>query len=304
MIKNNFTHLCAVGDSFMFGEELIETHYADQFQEYSAAELRNFGYSSSGITGSKYQNDLDKFMSLLDEVRFTSLLAKKFNLKHLNYAVGGASQESIKFQAMLLMDYLKKNKINPADTLWLVGLTMPTRLSFLKDPVIGQFPVLNNNAIQYTWSRQTSQTFFSDNSVPNNSNFDEEFSKGLIVNLSNTEIFVSWAMNIIDTINLMKVNNVGKFLVVNLFTSRLPSFQVEVPNRITKELLTSWATNEIRHNIVPGQSVGLDTILNMLGTQCPKGHPNDEGNRRIANYLFRHLTRQSVDAQTIIDESK
>ena len=299
-------YLCSVGDSFMFGEELIPTYYAAQFPTLTKSQLYGLGYSTGGGVAGGQLSDYIKYIDLLNEVRFTSLIAKNLNLQHLNYSQGGASQEGIKMQAMLLMDNLRKNNIDPADTTWLIGLTMPSRMSFLKNPEVENYVNAINigNTMQYIWSRFSSHTFFSDTFTNNNNqDFTTNFIKEMIAKVSETEIHVSWAMHLRDTINLMKANNVNRFYLLNLFTGYEPSFKFNVSNVLTKNLLLEWA-GEISKHLVPNNQIGLDEVLKLSDCRCPEGHPNAEGHRRLATYLTQYLNGQIPVVEDVIASSK
>ena len=153
--------ICAVGDSFIFGAELVTQYHRKEFDDIKNYHQLEFEVHPDSAAR-------DKYFRLLDRYRFSSLVAGDLGRGHINFSVGGASQEGIKLQTYALMQHLKENGIRPEFTTWVVGLTMDTRKYMPQDQHPHYFKLkvdAVNGDENWVWSRTTSSTFFVIGSV-------------------------------------------------------------------------------------------------------------------------------------------
>ena len=270
------THLCAVGDSFVYGDELIETYY---YEEFCIPKNENWAgpfYSE----GSRYAH----YITLLDKLRFTKLVADEFKLLHLNYSARGASIEGIKLQTYLLVNMLKRKNIDLGSTLWLVGLTLPSRKLFLNDP--SDNIDYTNIDIEQVWSGFTSQTLFTErDSGP--TNFSANLIKELTVATSPTMKYVSWLMHVLDIIHLLKSAGVKQIHLLNVFESNFETF--DNLDKLSSLKLLKKLSQEIE-SILPSKSTSLGAAAALNKTDlCVKGHYNQSGHLKVAKYITHHL---------------
>lgn len=278
----NKKYICAVGDSYVFGDELVPTYFKDEFSEISEEDFGRLEYE---ICLDKTVSD--KFYALLDSMRFSSLVANDLDMGHFNYASGGASQESIKFQAHLLMNNLKKNNIDPSDTIWLVGLTTFTRSMYLADPhdIWHNMKVDSCQDNDYVWSRYSAISFFGDREEQYG-RFSPAFTKEVIARTSDTTLRMRWVLNILDTVNLLIANGVEKFYILSMFNGTQVNFsKAETANSkaILEELIA-----HIDNNILPSRTVSFDQMFHE-SDKCKNGHPSKIAHRRFADYIVQKI---------------
>jgi len=278
----NKKYICAVGDSYVFGDELVPTYFKDDFKEVSEEDFGRLEYE---ICLNKVVSE--KFYSKLDSLRFTSLVANDLGMGHINYASGGASQESIKFQAHLLMNQLAKSNIDPADTIWLVGLTTFTRSMYLADPhdVWHNMKVAACNNNDYVWSRYSAISFFGDREEQHG-RFSPSFTKEVIARTSDTTLRMKWVLNILDTVNLLIANGVPKFYLLSMFNGTQVNFtQVETANA---KLILNELISKVDNCILPSRTVSFDQMFHE-SEKCQNGHPSKIAHRRFADYIVSKI---------------
>lgn len=277
-------YLCAVGDSFIFGAELVTTHYPAEFANVSPREYSNLEFEVSMDDALR-----EKYNRLLDTMRFTKLMADKLQIGHINFAQGGASQESIKFQAYLLMEHLKANNIAPEDTIWYIGLTMPSRSMMLPAPHEHWHDMMaaKCNDSNFVWSRYSGKTFFGDR-ITQSTAFTEDFTKEMIAATTEAQMHIKWALSILDTVNLLKTNKVAELYILNMFGGTAPSFEkVECPQtkKLAKQLLS-----DVYDYMIPGEMASIDQALYPLA-KCRDNHPNKDSHVIIAEYILNRMEK-------------
>jgi hypothetical protein len=284
--------ICAIGDSFVAGAELVETHFPEVFAGIADDQRDKITFS---VPDQKEKHR--EYYSALDSLRFSSLLASNLKCKHYNFAQGAASQEGIKMQAYLLLDKLKKDAVDPSSTHWIVGVTSPWRQLIL--PEYSAFCVnkdLQNTeyGIEWVLSRSTGITL-----TPSykHVHISKQFYKEWTSVFSNYSILMSWAMNITDTINLLRTNGIRHIILLNFFEG----FRRLLMHLSSEDLreINVRVSDILKKNDVDLSSQGLDDVLNsksmvqLLGLpgfnkawRCPQGHFNKEGNQLIVDYLL------------------
>lgn len=282
-------YICAVGDSFVFGAELVTTYFPNEFKDLPPAKLTEIEFSISLIE-TQHQK---RYYELLDSMRFSSLVARGIGASHINYAQGGASQEGIKMQTYLLLEHLKEKGIDPADTIWLVGLTMDCRRLMLDDPMTSFHSLISDTCKDeyWAWSRYTVRTFFNDRNMQMDC-FTNNFTKETIAASTETSNKMHWIMNVLDTVNLLKAANVQQTIVLNLFTGDHPGF-----TRYTDCTATQKLCNQLSKGytdiIAPSANYCFTELLRResIGGKCKDGHPDVVSNKAIADYLIKQITQ-------------
>lgn len=277
-------YVCAVGDSFVFGAELVTTYHWDEFKHLSDEQYSSIEFCVSGETTSR-----KRYNELLDSMRFSNLVAISLGVKHLNYAQGGASAEGIKFQSYLLMDHLKRNNIDPSETLWLVGLTMSHRKMMLPEIHETYHKIQEQRCgdESFVWSRYTCRTFYGDR-ANQSYGFTEGFTKAVIAETTETTINVSWVMNVLDIAHLLKANGVEQYQFLNLFLGDYPHrFHIDDTNSASYNLLTTLM-GEIDSHVLPSRKVCFQHLMDP-SPLCEHGHPTADGHQAIANYILNKI---------------
>lgn len=284
--------ICAIGDSYVAGAELVETHFPSVFDKLTDEQRTKLTFS----VPDQKEKHLE-YYSALDSMRFSSLLAANLKLGHYNFAQGAASQEGIKMQAYLLIDKLKKDAVDLSSTHWIVGATSPWRQLIL--PEYSAYCVnkdLQNTDYGAEWllSRATGITLMPSYK---HVHISKQFYKEWIGVFSNYSILMSWTMNITDTINLLRIHGVKHIILLNFFEGfkRLP---IDLSTEDLREV-NSQISDLLKKTDVDLSSQGLDDVLNsksmaqLLGLpgfnkawRCPQGHFNKEGNQLIVDYLL------------------
>lgn len=280
------TYLCAVGDSFVFGAELVTTYFGDDYKHMKYEEMSELEFS---VHKNKYVRD--KYYEQLDSLRFTALAAKQLGYEHINYAQGGASQEGIKFQAYLLLSHLKKQGINPADTKWVVGTTARFRRFEMSDPheVYHDWLIDRCESNEYVWSRSSVCSMFMDRLEQPNTLFSEKTVKELIAVVSDTQLTASYIMNVYDTIHLLKMNGVTDILVLNFF-------QPDMFNEKAKNRHVAALNKMMKEDIVllPNHQETLcQTIFRGRKSECQQGHMDKAANIQMANMVVEAFRAKS-----------
>jgi len=281
-------YICAVGDSFVFGAELVTTHFGSEFQNVSAEEYHRLEYEVS-LNKEAYS----RYYKLLDSMRFSSLVAKTLGALHINYAQGGASQEGIKFQTYLLLDTLTKKNIDLANTTWLVGLTSPFRQlhQFNEQKEWHRMKSKITGDENYVWSRTTVCTIFADRLEQNIQVYSPSFIKELISKKTESIIYLQWAMNILDVHKILSAAGVGKIVFLNIFSTEHFKFTglADLP---MAELLANLLSEV---PVYPSKFVNLGEYVNQnlpnRAGYCKYGHFNELGNKLIAEYLLNTVLK-------------
>jgi hypothetical protein len=278
--------LCAVGDSFVFGAELVTTHYPDEFKHLNQEDLTRLEYEFSKLLQHRH-----KYYKLLDEMRFTSLMAKQLGYNHINFAQSGASQEGIKFQANLLLSHLKKHNLDPTFTEWVVGLTVPSRVMRLLETHDNWHQTLIERAgdSDYVWSKYTTRSIFPGDLEDSHNDFSKSFTREYLLNFSTTNYLISWAMHVGDIANLLRCHGVKKFIFVGLFpTLKWILDKNLAPESTVKKVFELLEASIEPTTVYPPDYDELGKKLNIhLTERCKGGHYTREGNKIIANHLVR-----------------
>ena len=282
-------YICAIGDSFVYGAELVTTYYPTEFRHLSKEQYNALEFGVCDL-----QTEHNKYNSLLDSMRFSSLVAKKLGYKHLNYSQGGASQESIKFQAYMLLEHLQENNINPADTIWLIGTTMQCRKMMMPDPHEYTFNLKTHwsNSSNWVWSRESNRTFFCDR-LDQAFDFSDNFTKETVAATTTTQLEIPWIMNLIDTVNLLTTNNVANYMILNLFLQRDFLNFSDINAVSHTPALLSKLSKSILHKIYPTPQHNFAQYFkqnNIPYQLCDHDHPNKEGHKSIADFIIDKLS--------------
>jgi hypothetical protein len=280
------TTLCAVGDSYVFGAELVRTHCAKEIADFTEEDIGKIEWNIH--ENAAYRG---RYNALLDSMRFTSLLAKKLGYDHINYALGGASQEGIKFQAYQLLARLADLKINPADTVWVVGLTAQTRVMMINHIIeYYQKKLSSYSGIpSYVWSRLSSRTMVYGREPIKSDTITRTFAKEYTENVSPTQLALSWTMNVIDTVNLLRSAGVHKIHLLNLWdgTIQFLKHSTELPDITIAEVERMLAAHKVIDHILPGLYSSITEVLPVLASEeCPGGHPDKHSQIKIAEYIY------------------
>ena len=283
-MTTSLTHLCAVGDSFVYGDEIIETNHWEEF-----CIEQNMNWVGPRINDLRYK----RYKELLDSTRFSSLVAKELNLTHINYAARGASQEGIKFQTYLLANTLKQKGIDPASTMWLVGITLPGRQMFLKDAP--KDSLLNTGIdqadINFIWSQYTNRSLMLERREFGE--FTPNFIKEYAAEFTDTTQYTTWLMNLIDIVHLLKSIGVQQFRLLNIFNNQLLNFtSYLVPDAKLSPLLKKLSSEIEDHMLLPSRTTSLDIAAGLDSTVdlCPRAHYNQTGHRKVADYLIAKIS--------------
>jgi hypothetical protein len=282
-------YVCAVGDSFVFGAELVTTYYPHEFKHLTQHEYSGLEFEISMVPDAQ-----QRYNELLDSMRFSNLLANKLGALHSNYAQGGASQEGIKLQTYLLLDSLKKKNVNLANTTWLIGITAPTRKMHHIDEESAWHDIKSKawGDENYVWSRTTSGTVFMDRVEQNTSNFSPQDMKSIIANTPMSQLLLSWAMDLSDIRNTLLAHGVQNMYFLNMFTPMSETMK-EIKHLPIYALILRLLSDL---NIFPAADVQMAKLLRECGTLdcfCDHGHFNLPGNITIAEQLFLAITSPS-----------
>jgi hypothetical protein len=279
--------LCAVGDSFIFGAELVQTHYPDAFAHLSKDEMTTLEFDIP-----KDQTLFKKYFELLDTMRFTSLMAKELDYDYINFAQSGASQEGIKLQAYLLLESLKKKSINPKDTVWVVGVTVPSRVMQLLENNDTWINTLSqrNNDLEFVLSRFTSRSIFPGNIEHSHNDFSKSFAREFITHFNVTNFLTSWAMSLVDTANLLRAHKIDRMIFINLIPT-LPHImrKTELPETTLNTVRNIINGGDILPVMVPQNFEDLGDVIGITKVRCPGGHYDKDGNASIASHLLQEF---------------
>jgi hypothetical protein len=279
--------LCAVGDSFIFGAELVRTHYPDEFSHLKHDEMTTLEFDIP-VDQAMFR----RYFELLDTMRFTSLMAKELGYDYINFAQSGASQEGIKLQTYLLIESLKKKSVDPKDTAWIVGVTVPSRVMQLLEHNDVWINMLTdrNDDLEFVLSRFTSRSIFPGNVENSQNDFSKEFAREFITHFNVTNFLISWAMTLVDTANLLKVNNVEKVIFLNLIPTVPHIFRKMQVQASTKQLVYDILRyGNILPDVVPEDFEDLGDNLGISHLRCAGGHYNKHGQKTIADYLIQRF---------------
>lgn len=269
-------YICAVGDSFMHGVGLVQQYDPKFWSELTESDQGKLGYCQVG------NDNNSQYYSKLEKLRFSSLVADNIDADHINYAVGGSSQEGIKFQAYMLMRYLKRNNIPMSDTIWLIGLTAKTRM------MLFDYNFDNRDATEKDWSQLSRNTLFLDKDCQDYP-FNKLLTKELTLAMSDQQLTIDWCMNIMDTINLLKVEGVDKYVLLNMFVG-LGAFYGDTNVPVTIDLLRPLIEPLAEHIIPSSSRSYYDDSKVVDFTQCK--HPGIESQNLIANSILSHLDKK------------
>jgi hypothetical protein len=271
-------YLCAVGDSFIFGAELVAEHFFDFTKTLSNADLGALDFNIHPDKKIRTQ-----YYDYLDSMRFSALIAKRLGYNHINYAQGGSSQEGIKLQTHLLLLTLRDLAVSPSNTLWFVGLTSPLRvLMYDEDIVIADADYPDKN---YALSRLSYQSFVYGQSQQT-INMSNLMNKELTARLSVSQLILTWAMHVIDTVQLLRSVGVLKIYVLHLWECFVLCACSDLILKETKQLVMDlFKQNGILDLIITGVDTSMYNLIDLNDT-CVGGHFNQSGNEKIANYLL------------------
>jgi hypothetical protein len=288
----NKQYICAVGDSTIYGQELVMEHYSSIFAHLYPEDpwKLDVTYIDDEVLRHQYE-------TLLDSLRFSSIVASELSMGHYNFARPGSSQEAIKMQTYLLLQQLEHDSVQLDSTVWIVGLTAPHRMMFI-DEVDLCFDI-NATRFKYPgieWGTQASVSFFADRKEQAKGKYTELFTKEMLSHISFTSIFVSWLMHINDTVNLLKSKGVTKIFVVNMFSGQFMDFRSPHNNlpsstvKLVTELSLPFASLTI-----PGPTTDFRMVNgnHLPENLCPGKHFNKHPHRYIANYIKNEMTKRN-----------
>lgn len=263
--------VCAVGDSFMSGQEVFFNEHPNAFPNLTESDRAMLELGTYADNKKIY----DYYNARLNELIIPGIIANKLNVPCFNYSAPGASMESIKLQTYLLISTLKERGIDPRTCLWLVGLTPMTRLMFF-DPYPEHH--LTNIAeaaigdVNYAMSRNSCQTFFCDRESQVHPRFDG-FAKQLIVTKTNEDLAIAWAMNIHGILSVLRASGCEQIRILWHWQPQIFEFTQFIDHKTLLKLLTG-----IVREFEPYLSPAGDTPFNVHANyadgswRCARGH--------------------------------
>jgi hypothetical protein len=267
-------YICAVGDSFVYGSELVREHavYSKDFTHLPNIEITQLEFSTP-------TSELScKYYEYLDSLRFTSLVAKGLGAGHFNYAQGGASQEGIKLQTHLLLNTLKEENIPLEDTIWLIGLTAKSRILFLDEPS----PQTQSD---YQWSKETKYSIFLGHQTQSYQFITEKLADELARCSTETDQNVKWYINIIDTVNLLKSNGISNYYLLNLFIGFAELHRNDLSPALA---LAKKLANDLTPNFIPSDIMSFSDRKAYVDL-CKYGHPGIHSQEKIAMLILDRI---------------
>lgn len=283
--------LCTVGDSFLHGDGLIQTHCAEQFKQIDPEQLK--GIAMGGMNRPGLDPDLiEEVKTEQDKLTISGKLSKQLNLENLNFAQGGASMEGILLQTHLLLEHLKKKNINVKETIWLVGITSQCRKMFWGSDSVLPFQkmVSEQYGKEYCWSRGTWKSLMLSSPPDSQPAFDKNLVKLTALATSDFAMLLHWAMMLNSLLTLLKAHKVEHYYFLNMFSNL--AFRMSPPIQVSseeRELILQLLSSIPVDRILPGTNIDYAVMIH--DDRCLDGHINANGNQKIVDLLLPIMRR-------------
>lgn len=285
--------LCTVGDSFMHGDGLLQTHCAEQFSDLSEQTMM------LAMTGNMADRRvtpevIDRIYSTLEPMTISGKLAKLLSVENLNFSQGGASMEGILLQTQLLVNYLQKNNIDPQDTLWLIGITSPCRKMFWDSKRILPFSTnsfLKTRSKEYCWSRGTWKSLMLSHPGKSQLMF-EDIHQEILEQTPDVAMLINWTLNLNAILNLLEVAGIRQYLLMNMFTRSAFSLDTKQYNICLeeKEMLSQLRQLTDERKVMPAIRYDYGSKISQAQYRClDGGHFNQKGNDIIVSEILQAL---------------
>jgi hypothetical protein len=269
----------AVGDSFTFGDELL-----DSIRQTNKT-LVSTGYSTFNleILNKIHQKSQDLHKHLIDlknSMTYGGMVANHYGYEFINYAQPGSSIESILLQIWFAMEDMKEKGLDRKDCFIIVGLTTPLRKQ-----------LIDTNFLRSEHTRELNIRSFSGSVMIAQPEFSIRFSKPLAVEMgkwiSDDQLILDFSFNVMNIKHTLTAAGIPHGLV-NVWNH---GFLNGVKNQLMFNMIQSvWNEFGLIDEIVPAYPVSL--IMRVSPKRyhdnlvTPNGHPNVNIHRDWADILI------------------
>ncbi len=273
LFLDNKKYLYSAGDSFTYGDELLE-HVAALPEALSRWNGNGFELTKMY---SIYIDSKDEYYQLLafkNTLTYCGRTAAALGLEHRNFAQPGASIDNILFQCYMIINDIKASNINPAEVTVIVGLTTHLRKAYYNVRELNNgCDLLHNTA----GSLMLGHPSYSIHGMTT-------FSSMLGHHVSTDQLLLEYCFQVANIVNLLSTVGVT-FRIVNVWTDDI--FK-DFTNSTFKHY-SELALETIMPHYFPDYPESLSSTRG-LG-RLPKGHPNEATHALWATRLTAELSK-------------
>ncbi len=286
------THVYAVGDSFTFGDDLLDF---EAITSKKLQELRlktNINSFSLIEVGQLWWDNFSLFKEITeikDSLTYAGKIAKHYNAELLNFASPGASMETIVFQLHLVLQDIAFRKLQQENVFILVGLTTYTRKFFINtDPTKHQPPSfpLTQSYVHSPMRHCVGGSIMIANpqySMANTKPLAEAIGKYI----TNDQLVIEFYMHLINIQNLITSNKI-KFIALNIWQPA--KLQITESQWVVPFYSNMLATASADSRVFPGLDksltmIKLDNKIKFLTGQ----HPPPPVHTEWAKYIIAEI---------------
>lgn len=274
-------HIYAVGDSYTYGDELLENSVTFNPQLIA--------YHRSGIDFNilhdlrqHNHNEYCRLMRIKNEMTWVGKVAAKMNVGYTNFGQPGSSMSTIIHQIHCVLQDIENNNRHASECLILSGLTSHLRYfccntsNSMIDDTPYEFVILTAGSILLSHAECSKFSEFK---------LAESMGKAF----SGDQIMLEYCMNLVNLKHLLE-NSGAQFKIINLWNSQFmeESFDTAVMKTHCTKILDR---NLFLQSIFPSYPTALkDYTYQKPGNLLPKGHPTEEVHASWANMIFDCLS--------------
>lgn len=272
-------HLYAVGDSFTYGDELLDS-VADKYPELRAYAGKKFTIERINEVYRKSKHVHQRMMEIKDSMTYPGQLAKMLGCECTNYAQPGSSLDSILFQIHFAINDIKERGLKTEECFILVGITSPYRKALIDIEYMNEYLPKDFIIRSTSGSVMIAQP---DNSIMHSKPLAEAMGKYISMEQFVTE-FVFQLVNIDNMLERFG----SPYMLVNVWNH---SFLRDIENNVVRKLCTdALDLFKTINKIVPGYPESLVTKIPEAVYQANLvthlGHPNSTIHQMWAEALI------------------
>lgn len=270
----------AVGDSFTFGDELL-----DSIKDTNSL-LRKTGYKKFSLGSLNQIQERDpslhsEIIKLKNSMTYGGALSEHYGYEFVNYAQSGSSIESILLQVWFAMADMKERGLKYSDCYVLVGLTAPPRKQ-----------LIDSNFMRPEHSREMNVRSFSGSIMIAQPEFSIRYSKPLAVEMGKwydtDQLILEYSQTVMN-IELTLAAAGIRHNIINVWNHGVLD---GIKNPIIREMTSmTWTEFDLFGKVIPKYPTSLVMqidpqvyLSNLVST--PMGHPNAVIHRMWADSLI------------------
>lgn len=269
----------AVGDSFTFGDELLDSVRKTNCVLVNTGQ-NQFNLEVLNHIHQKSPTLHDEIIKLKNSMTYGGMVAEHYGYEFINYAQPGSSMESILLQIWFAMEDMKEKGLERKDCFIIVGMTTPLRKQ-----------LIDTNFLRVEHTREMNIRSFSGSVMMAQPEFSIRFSKPLAMEMGkwidNDQLILDFSFNVMNIKHTLNAAGIPHGLV-NVWNH---GFLNGVKNSLMLKMIQSiWNEFGLIDEIVPSYPTSLIMRINPKryhdNLVTPNGHPNVNIHRDWADILI------------------